>query len=40
MEISVCTLLCHPNIFNVYFCIYSPVGLHVINMYLQNTLLY
>ena len=34
MEISACTLLCYPNIFNV--LLYT----HVINMYVQNILLY
>ena len=34
MEISACTLLCYPYIFNV------PLYTHVINMYVQNTLLY
>ena len=34
MEISVCTLLCYPYILNV--LLYK----HVINMYVQNTLLY
>ena len=34
MEISACTLLCYPYIFNV--LLYT----HVINIYVQNTLLY
>ena len=34
MEISACTLLCYPYIFKVL------LDTHVINMYVQNTLLY